>query len=405
MKLASLKSGSGASPGKLRDRSETPDAHDRSATADAAPARAPKSPPAGASHLPVWKRSAPIAPRNAWYVAAFLHEVGRDPMERWILGEPVALYRTRDGRPVALDGRCPHHYFPLGKSPVRDDNVVCGYHGMTFAPDGTAVDMPTIGKPPAACNIHSYPVEERWQLLWIWPGDPAKADPALIPDLGDWRIDDPEFGVKPLFYREIPARYQLLHDNLLDLSHLEFLHAGTIGTPGISGTREERWVEGNRLTTRRLVENIPVPERLSSRVHGHDGRIDREFSLTFLCPSVYAGSEEFRDAETGRSFGSAIFFHVITPARADAMHYFFVRGRNFALPQAEEAAAIALLERTIREDVEAAVEVERMMSMSVNLPDEVLLSSDKTLHLGRRMLADMIRAEQAEDTGTSKVTP
>jgi nitrite reductase/ring-hydroxylating ferredoxin subunit len=46
--------------------------------------------------------------KNAWYVAGWSHEIGRMPLERWIIGEPVVLYRTEAGRAVALEDRCAH---------------------------------------------------------------------------------------------------------------------------------------------------------------------------------------------------------------------------------------------------------------------------------------------------------
>ena len=344
------------------------------------------------------ERNRKFAPLNQWYIAAFSHEVTRSPIERWILNEPVALYRLNNGKAVALDGRCPHHYFPLGKSHLVGDNLQCAYHGMTFAPDGVCVDMPTVKKPPAACNIRAYPVEERWQWIWIWPGDPDKADPELIPHDASMRLEDPAFDTAPLWHHEIPARYQLLHDNLLDLSHLEFLHGATIGSQKISATEEQREHGDRTLTSRRIVRNIEIPPQLVARVNNYEGKIDREFSLTFYPPCLYAGYETFRAAsgqsgEDGRSFGTAIFFHAITPARRNSLHYFFTRGRDFTTDESTTAAGMKVLESAIKEDVYATVEVERMISLSEDLPREVLLSSDKTLALGRRMLENMILEE------------
>ena len=93
-----------------------------------------------------------FAPRNQWYVAAWSKDIGREPIERWILDEPVALYRRESGEPVALHGRCPHRSFPLGKSRVFGDNIACGYHGIQFRPDGSCAGIPSqrIASPTAS---------------------------------------------------------------------------------------------------------------------------------------------------------------------------------------------------------------------------------------------------------------
>ena len=83
-----------------------------------------------------------FAPRNGWYVAAFTYELKHELLSRWILNEPVVLYRTESGVPVALDGRCPHRHFPLGKSCLKGDEIQCGYHGITFGPDGKCTRVP-----------------------------------------------------------------------------------------------------------------------------------------------------------------------------------------------------------------------------------------------------------------------
>lgn len=98
-----------------------------------------------------------FAARNQWYVAAWSKEISRAAMERWILNEPVAFYRTEAGKPVALGERCPHRHFPLGKSRVVGDNVECGYHGITFSPTGSCVSILSQTTVPTGCKVKAYP--------------------------------------------------------------------------------------------------------------------------------------------------------------------------------------------------------------------------------------------------------
>jgi phenylpropionate dioxygenase-like ring-hydroxylating dioxygenase large terminal subunit len=121
-------------------------------------------------------------PRNAWYVAGWSSEVNRELRERRILGEPIVLFRTEGGVPVALDGRCPHRRYPLAQGTLIGDEIQCGYHGFTFDASGACTHIPSAERIQPGMRVGAYPLVERWRWIWIWMGDPERADPALIPD-------------------------------------------------------------------------------------------------------------------------------------------------------------------------------------------------------------------------------
>ena len=127
--------------------------------------------------------------RNYWYVAAWSEEVGRKPLQRWLLNEPLAMWRRRDGTPAALADRCPHRGAPLSNGRIVGDDIECGYHGLSFCGDGGCTAVPGAGTLPAGLSTRAYPVVERWGRIFIWMGDPALADEAKIPDY-HWK-DDP----------------------------------------------------------------------------------------------------------------------------------------------------------------------------------------------------------------------
>jgi phenylpropionate dioxygenase-like ring-hydroxylating dioxygenase large terminal subunit len=161
-------------------------------------------------------------PLNAWYAAAWDVELGRKLTARTICGKPLVMYRKQDGSAVALADACWHRLLPLSRGELHGDNVICGYHGLEFDDTGRCVYMPsqdTIN--PSAC-VKSYPVVERHRFLWVWPGDPAMADPALVPDLHwndhpDWAADGKVIHVK--------CDYRLVLDNLMDLTHETYVTA------------------------------------------------------------------------------------------------------------------------------------------------------------------------------------
>jgi len=122
-------------------------------------------------------------PLNAWYAVAWDAELRRELFPRTVANKKIVLYRRSDGRPVALEDACWHRLLPLSKGRLKGDEVVCGYHGLIYDSYGRCTFMPsqeTIN--PAAC-VRAFPVEERHRFIWVWPGDPVLADPALIPDL------------------------------------------------------------------------------------------------------------------------------------------------------------------------------------------------------------------------------
>jgi vanillate O-demethylase monooxygenase subunit len=121
--------------------------------------------------------------KNCWYVAAWAKDVGRELLGRTYLSESVCLYRKEDGTPVAIGDRCPHRFAPLHLGQLKGDVVECPYHGLQFDCSGKCSHNPHgDGKIPAAAKVRQYTLAERHSLLWIWMGDPERADAALIPD-------------------------------------------------------------------------------------------------------------------------------------------------------------------------------------------------------------------------------
>ena len=126
--------------------------------------------------------------RNYWYVAATTLKSDACRCARIILGEPVVLFRTEQGTPVAFEDRCPHRHLPLSMGKLAGDELQCRYHGLRFGVDGRCVRVPGQHHIPQAAKVKTYPVVERYHWIWIWMGDPALADPAAITDF-HW-LDD-----------------------------------------------------------------------------------------------------------------------------------------------------------------------------------------------------------------------
>ena len=185
--------------------------------------------------------------RNCWYMAGWSRDFGRDELKAvTMLNEQIVIYRKNDGSLVALQDRCCHRFAPLSLGRIENDDLRCMYHGLKFAPSGKCIEIPGQSKiPPQAC-VRAYPIADKYSGAWVWMGDPARADESLIPEFVG--IDDPRWAMLP-GRMDYNANYMLINDNLLDLSHIPFLHRYSLGaslTPeGVSRpvvTRLERSV-------------------------------------------------------------------------------------------------------------------------------------------------------------------
>ena len=175
--------------------------------------------------------------RNAWYVAAWSDNLADGQLlSRTILKEPIVLFRKSDGHIAALQDRCPHRFAPLhmGKI-VGGDRVQCPYHGLEFDSSGACVLNPhgTKNIPPRA-RVRSYPVTEKHKAIWIWMGE-QPPDLAKVPDFSV--LDNvPEMHATKRDRITIRANYELIIDNLLDLSHTSYLHDGILGNSDTTAT-------------------------------------------------------------------------------------------------------------------------------------------------------------------------
>ncbi len=173
--------------------------------------------------------------RNAWYMAGWADELDDGQLlARTLLEQPVVLFRRPDGTPAALEDRCPHRLAPLSRGRVLEDGIQCGYHGLQFDAAGQCVNNPH-GPIPGKARVRPFPLVERWGILWIWMGDPARADADHIPDLADMAATPASAqsrGAMPT-----ACHYQLIIDNVADLSHVEYLHARTLGGGAFVGGR------------------------------------------------------------------------------------------------------------------------------------------------------------------------
>ena len=337
--------------------------------------------------------------RNAWYVGAWSHELTPEtlfPMK--ILGERIVVWRSASGTVRALEDRCVHRLAPLSLGRCEGERLRCMYHGLLFEADGKVAEIPGQEIIPANARVRGYPVVERHSWTWIWMGDPALADEALIPPAVG--LDDPDY-VLGHGHLDYAAEARLINDNLLDFSHLTFVHAESFGagpqfaatpgkiTPLPRGIRYERWTENSRGSSSRR----------------SDEPMDSYMSYDFLIPGVLLmtggvfplgtatqrgfGAPDYSQAVSGVTFTS----QAVTPMTDRSARYFFSWGPH---RQHGDASLRDLLMRIAGQAFgEDKVMIEAQQRVIDDTPEPKVLPTahDKGIILYNRLVARFARQE------------
>ena len=335
--------------------------------------------------------------RNYWYVAATDAEIGRKPLGRMILGDPIVLFRAEDGTPVAFEDRCLHRHLPLSMGKLVGDTLQCLYHGLRFARDGHCVYIPGQEQIPQAAKVRCYPVVERYHWIWIWLGDPALADPAAITDF-HW-LDDPNWGAKGA-YLHVEANWQLVVDNLLDLTHLAFVHDTTIGNLALAEhakVKVARTRDGV-VVTRWIIDQEPPPT--FKKVGGFQGNVDRWQIIDFTPPAFLrldvGATPTGTGAPEGRRVGGINMrnLNAITPETETTSHYFWGQAHDFDVNNPETTNKIfEQIQTAFLQDVAVFSAQQRNLNLIRN-PPQIDIAANAGAIQARRILARLYGEEQ-----------
>ncbi len=334
--------------------------------------------------------------KNAWYVAAWDAEVGRRLTPVTILGERVVLYRSQDGRPAALEDACPHRKLPLSMGRLKGDEVECGYHGLTFDYTGACTRVPGAERIPHVARVRSYPVEERYGLVWIWMGDPALAHPAKIFPVEHY--DDPAWGANRGDAMVVDCHYLYLTDNLLDPSHVAWVHQTSFAGAGTEETPLETTVgEDGVAVWRWMMDSEPPPFYAPFLQFAGNADRKQHYEVRYPCHAIIkaifvpAGS-----GGEGRALPDETFlmdsYNFMTPVDENSTKYFWFQMRNFAPDDPEVSARFATSVRGAFEEDKAVLEAVHRGMANKRTPNLDLKIDVGPLRF-RRRLEQMIAAE------------
>ena len=291
--------------------------------------------------------------RNVWYPILWSSDLANDALVgRVALDEPIVFFRRDDGTPAAVADICAHRFAPLhlGKR-CAGDRIRCGYHGLEFDASGACVRNPYgDGRIPADASIRAYTVVERHKILWIWMGE-RTPDPAMIPDFSIF--DDPLPGTLTKFDGiTMAANYELIVDNLMDLSHTAFLHEGLLGNDSMTGSAIDVRQEHNTVYVARLNRNVPAVE-VYDLLFRQDGKpVDFWDTMRWDAPGCFLLDTGVHAPGESKAQGTGLYaVHLLTPQTATSTNYLFSAVRqnvqNGQQPTPEIAAKIGELRRHI----------------------------------------------------------
>ena len=261
-------------------------------------------------------------PRNMWWCAALADEVTEKPIARWLLEKPVVMYRLSDGTPVALDNRCPHRWAPLSGGKVIEDQLVCPYHGMAFGSDGVCTKVPTQKSIPPSAKVQSYPLRQAGRFLWIWMGNPDKIDHDPI-DMA--YQTDPNWSAITA-YMEVEANWVLIRENVLDLTHIAFLHSGTFKQNDWDNPPEVG-MEGDTVFYEQDFPPSPLSPLFCAGFGFEDGKIVKREQRGWM-PSLAVSFSDWKVHDVDAKPGERVDYvvrgaHIVTPGKRGETHYFF----------------------------------------------------------------------------------
>ncbi|WLH65927.1 aromatic ring-hydroxylating dioxygenase subunit alpha [Pseudomonas sp. FP2300] len=267
-------------------------------------------------------------PLDQWYVVAFSWELKEKPLARTLLGHSVVLFRPTEGKVAALEDRC----------------CQC-----------QCIEIPGQTKIPGKARVAAFTVRERDQIVWIWFAREPDVEPTAEPPVYDVHSSGLYLFEGDTCHYDAP--YQLIHDNLLDLSHLGYVHLHTIGGDAKTHMHAKMTVESEGDTVRvvrHMLDSTPPPTYVAA--YPFTCRVDRwqevEFHVNHLriwTGALDAGTEPL-DAKDRGGFHMR-GFHGVTPETESSSHYFWTIATNpKSNPEAVKQKVVEQTRLTFDED-------------------------------------------------------
>ena len=330
--------------------------------------------------------------RNQWYVVATTSEIGQTPIARTICNEPMVIYRGASGKPAMLSDRCPHRKAPLSSGEVHGDDIQCGYHGIRFGRDGACTHIPGDFPIPRNFRARRFPTVEKFGFIFVWMGESA-ADPALIPNF--YENNDAGWSSVP-GYLHIKGNYQLMVDNILDLTHVVFVHKTTLAGGGVTDTPLEVRVEADRIFAKRMMHNVDTAP-IYKAARGLHGKIDRWQIFEYQPPMFVKVILGAREAGSDEPLGAPthVVLNSFTPETDKTTHYFWGTARPWAVGDSKvDDLYRTMIDLAFAEDASIVERQQRLIDSDASAAPLMAFPFDRSGIAARRIVKRLLEEER-----------
>ncbi|MEZ5812168.1 MAG: aromatic ring-hydroxylating dioxygenase subunit alpha [Rhizobiaceae bacterium] len=337
--------------------------------------------------------------KNAWYVAGWSSEFDDKPKRVTLLERNVVMYRLSSGEVVALEDRCPHRLLPLSMGKRIGDNLQCGYHGMTFGPDGKCVRIPGQDNLPASAYVDAFPICEKNDIVWIWMGDRDKADTDKVFDMPEF--GDPRWHAHQGDALHLKAHYLNVAENLVDPAHVSFVHPTTLGNAASENVPVHVSTEGETIVAWRWIRDAP-PIGFFQKFGGFEGNVDRWHYYHLHLPSTAVidfGSSPAADnlPEEERDKGVRVFaLHFLTPVAPNYTIDRWMHVRNTAVDDEAASEQMDAMFRTAFAEDKAILEAVQEEEERPQTRRPIRIAIDKGPLVYRKRIAELVERERTE---------
>ena len=327
---------------------------------------------------------------NYWYVAANSEELKDKPIARIILGNPIVLFRGKSGKIGALDDRCAHRLTPLSLGRIDGDQLECGYHGWTYDCAGKCVRLPGL-ETPQKITVKSFPLVEKWGWVFIWMGDPDKADNNTLPD---FHVMGEDKWVGDGGMLRVEAHCDLIRDNLLDLTHAKYTHKQTLATEDVDKVPITAERVGDLVRVKRVMKNIQ-PSPFFARAVGYTQNIIHRQTTEFTpgCNIVIRLRGNSSPGTSENLKNGLRVLNAMTPETSTSTHYFWWLGRDYN--QGNTSLTQWMKDANARTFLEDKTVLEAQQQNMTREPNQrpVPSPADKGLTLAAKLTEELLQGE------------
>lgn len=349
--------------------------------------------------------------RNAWYVAGWSSEFGVEDAPRRVtmLEEHLVMYRLSSGAVVALEDRCPHRLLPLSLGKRIGDDIQCGYHGMTFDGGGQCVRVPGQDNVPGSAWVDSYVVHERDDIVFVWMGDPDKANTESVFDLP--QLSNPDWHAHQGDQLHLAAHYLNVAENLVDPAHVSFVHPTTLGSAASENVPVHVDASADPIVAWRWIRDAPPVgffQKFGGSGGGMSGNVDRwhYYYLHFPCIAVIdfgSAAVEAKLAEDERDRGVRIFaLHFLTPVGPDHTIDRWMHVRNTAVGDDAASASMDAMFRVAFAEDKAILEAVQAQEALPQKRKPIRLAIDKGPMVYRRRIREQLEREATDESDDAR---